>query len=192
MITRPNRVIEDPPIAKFLFSDTRMSWLWLVVRVYLGWQWLEAGLHKMSPAWLDGGTALKGFWEGAIAVPAEGRPPIAFDWYRDFIAFLVQTESYTWFAKLIVYGEILVGVGLILGAFVGISAFGGAFLNWNFIMAGSASTNGFLFILAVLLILAWKTAGYIGLDYFLLPYLGTPWKGEKPQSSRSAPAATTA
>jgi len=176
MLNRTARTIEDPPIAKFLFANTTMAWLWLVVRVYLGWQWLEAGLHKMTPAWLDGGAALKGFWTGAIALPAEGRPPIAFDWYRDFVAFLLQTESYTWFAKLIAYGEILIGVGLILGAFVGISAFFGALLNWNFIMAGAASTNGLLFVLAILLMLAWKVAGYIGLDYFLLSFLGTPWK----------------
>mgnify|MGYP007107465785 FL=1 len=176
MLNRTVRTIEDPPIAKFLFANTTMAWFWLVVRIYLGWKWLDAGLHKMTPAWLDGGAALKGFWTGAIAIPAEGRPAIAFDWYRDFIAFLLQTESYTWFAKLIVFGEILIGVALIVGAFVGISAFFGALLNWNFIMAGAASTNGLLFVLAILLMLAWKIAGYIGLDYFLLSFLGTPWK----------------
>lgn len=181
MLNRTARTIEDPPIAKFFFSNTKISWLWLIVRVYLGWQWIEAGSHKMTPAWLDGGTALKGFWTGAIAIPAEGRPAIAFDWYREFIAFLLQTESYTWFAKLIAYGEILIGVSLILGAFVGISAFFGALLNWNFIMAGAASTNGLLFVLAILLMLAWKTAGYFGLDYFLLSFLGTPWKSITPE-----------
>lgn len=181
MLNRTARTIEDPPVAKFLFGNTRMSWLWLVVRVYLGWQWIQAGSHKMTPAWLDGGAALKGFWTGAIAIPAEGRPAIAFDWYRDFIAFLLQTESYTWFAKLIAYGEILIGIGLILGAFVGISAFFGALLNWNFIMAGAASTNGLLFVLAILLMLSWKVAGYIGLDYFLLSFLGTPWKASTPE-----------
>lgn len=176
LMARPQRMIEDPPIAKLLFSNTRMAWLWLVLRVYLGYEWLDAGLHKLTPAWLDGGTALQGYWTRAVAMPAEGRPPIAFDWYRDFINFLLTTESYTWFAPLIVYGEILVGIGLIVGAFVGITAFFGAFLNWNFIMAGTASTNGLLFIVAILLMLAWKTAGYLGADYYLLAYLGTPWK----------------
>lgn len=178
LLTRPSRTIEDPPLARFLFASTAMSWLWLVLRVYLGWKWLDAGLHKLTPAWLDGGAALKGFWTGAIAVPAEGRPAIAFDWYRDFIAWLLNAEAYTWFGPLIVYGEIVIGVALIAGAFVGISAFAGAFMNWNFIMAGAASTNGLLFVIAILLMLAWKTAGFIGLDYFLLPFLGTPWKGE--------------
>ena len=176
IFSRPQREILDPPVARFFFSDTRSAWLWLIVRLYLGYEWLTAGWHKLTPAWLDGGAALRGFWEGAIVVPAEGRPPIAFGWYRNFIEFLLNTESYTWFAPLIVYGEILIGIALIVGAFVGISAFAGAMLNWNFIMAGAASTNAVLFTLAVLLMLAWKVAGYIGLDYWLLPWLGTPWR----------------
>jgi thiosulfate dehydrogenase [quinone] large subunit len=51
-------------------------------------------------------------------------------------------------------------------------------LNWNFMMAGSASSNPLLFAIAVGLILAWKVSGYIGLDYYLLRALGTPWHGE--------------
>ncbi len=122
------------------------------------------------------GFALKGFWERAIMIPEKGRPPISFDWYRDFLQYLLNTESYTWFGKLIAYGELLIGVALVLGAFVGIAAFFGAFMNWNFMMAGTASINPVLFTLAILLILAWKVAGYVGLDYYLLPLLGTPWK----------------
>jgi thiosulfate dehydrogenase [quinone] large subunit len=88
---------------------------------------------------------------------------------------LLNTESYTWFAKLIVAGELLIGFALIIGAFVGIAAFFGAAMNWNFIMAGSASTNGLMLLIAIVLVLAWKTAGYIGADYVLLRWLGVPW-----------------
>jgi thiosulfate dehydrogenase (quinone) large subunit len=51
-------------------------------------------------------------------------------------------------------------------------------------MAGAASTNAVLFTLAVLLMLAWKVAGWYGLDRFLLPLIGTPWtwvSAEPPQ-----------
>jgi len=109
------------------------------------------------------------------AGPAEGRPPIAFDWYRNFIQFMLDNGWYTWFAPLIAWGETLIGIALILGALTGIAAFFGAFMNWNFIMAGAASTNGMLLTLAVLLVLAWKVAGWWGLDRWLLPLLGTPW-----------------
>lgn len=184
--TTKGRVITDPPLAQFLFSDVRMSWLWLVLRVWLGYQWLNSGLGKAAnPAWVQTGEALKGYWTNAVAIPAEGRPMIAFDWYRSFLTFLLNSESYTWFAKLIVAGEVLVGVALILGAFVGIAAFFGATMNWNFIMAGSASTNGMLLVIAILLIMAWKTAGYLGLDYILLRWLGVPWQT---RSQEPAPA----
>jgi thiosulfate dehydrogenase [quinone] large subunit len=43
-------------------------------------------------------------------------------------------------------------------------------------MAGSASTNGLLFAVATGLVLAWKSAGWIGLDRWLLHWIGTPWQ----------------
>lgn len=178
-----HRVIEDPPLARFLFSDTRFSIVWTIVRVWLGITWIQAVLPKLSnPAWVETGEALKGFWMNAVAIPETGRPAIAFDWYRGFLQSLLDAEAYTWFSKVVVAGELLIGIALILGAFVGIAAFFGAFMNWNFIMAGAASTNGLLLVVAILLVLAWKTAGYLGLDYFLLPLLGTPWGRDKTET----------
>ncbi len=171
-----DRVIEDPAFVRTLFNDVRFSILWLVVRIWLGYQWIDAASHKIgNPAWVVTGDALKGYWSNAVAIPETGRPPIAFDWYRSFIQGLLDAQAYTWFAKLVAYGELLVGIALIVGAFVGIAAFFGAVMNWNFMMAGSASTNPMLFVAALLLIFAWKTAGFLGLDYFLLNWLGTPW-----------------
>jgi thiosulfate dehydrogenase [quinone] large subunit len=182
--------IQDPPFAQILFNTTKFAWLFLIIRIYLGWQWMQAGLHKIEDAkWVVSGEALKGYWLNAVKIPETGRPPISFDWYRSFLQFLLDTESYTWFAKLVAYGEFLIGVALIVGAFVGIAAFFGGFMNWNFIMAGSASTNGLLFALAVLLVLAWKVAGYYGLDYYLLRYVGVPWQRGGATLSTSATAA---
>jgi thiosulfate dehydrogenase [quinone] large subunit len=168
-------VIPDPPLATTLFSTTRFSWLWLILRLYLGWQWLSSGWGKISGGTWASGESLKGFWTNAVKVPESGKPPIAFDWYRDFIQFMLDRGWYTWFADVIMWGEFLIGIALILGAFVGIAAFFGAFLNWNFIMAGAASTNGLLFAIAIVLMLAWKVAGWYGLDRWLLPLVGTPW-----------------
>ncbi|HRE48194.1 MAG TPA: DoxX family membrane protein [Aggregatilineales bacterium] len=181
--TKGGVMIENPPLARFLFEDTRFAWFWAIVRVALGIQWLQSGWGKLStPAWMQTGDALKGFWERAAAIPEGGRPPIIFDWYRDFIQGLLNAGAYTWFAKLITFGEIAIGAALILGAFTGIAAFFGAFMNWNFIMAGTASSNALLALGALFLILAWKTAGWWGLDRFLLPRLGTPWSPRKPKS----------
>jgi thiosulfate dehydrogenase [quinone] large subunit len=167
-----------------------MGWVWLVLRIWVGYQWLEAGWHKLSEAaWVGGGSALQGYWQHAIAIPDTGRPAIAFGWYRDFLTMLLNAGAYTWFAKLIAYGEFLVGVALILGAFTGVAAFFGGLMNWNYMMAGSASTNPMLFVISVGLILAWKVAGRIGADYFLLPAIGTPWHAteEHEQHYRQAP-----
>ncbi|MGE5620126.1 MAG: hypothetical protein ACM3US_12820 [Sphingomonadaceae bacterium] len=175
--TKRQTVVEDPPLAKALFGDTRLSWLWLLVRLYVGYSWITSGLGKLSnPAWMDTGAALKGYWTSAVAIPATGKPPITFDWYRDFLNMLLAGNHHVWFAKLVAFGEMAVGLALILGAFVGIAAFFGGFMNWNFMMAGTASTNPVMFSLAIALMLAWKTAGYLGADRVLLPLLGTPWR----------------
>ena len=167
--------VADPPLAQFIFADRRFAWFWLIVRLYLGYTWLNSVWGKLSnPAWVNTGEALKGFWLNALKI--EPRPVIYFDWYRQFIQYLVDTQAWTWFAKSVVAGELLVGVALVLGAFTGIAAFVGGFLNWNFLMAGTASSNPVLFALAVFLVLAWKTAGHWGLDRYLLPLLGTPWQ----------------
>ena len=108
-------------------------------------------------------------------MPEGGRPPITYDWYRDFINFLLNGGHQTWFAPLVVFGEIAIGVALLFGVLTGFAAFFGAFMNMSFLLAGSASTNPVMFALAIGLILSWKVAGYYGVDRWLLPRLGTPW-----------------
>jgi hypothetical protein len=34
---------EQPRIARLLFSDVRFGWLWLPLRLYLGYMWFYAG-----------------------------------------------------------------------------------------------------------------------------------------------------
>jgi thiosulfate dehydrogenase [quinone] large subunit len=170
--------VEGPGFARFLFNNSAAGLFWLPVRVFVGVAWLDAGLHKFNdPGWTQGGSALRAYWDRAVAIPeAPARPAITFEWYRDFLNILRDANAETWFAWLVTLGEIAVGVGLILGALTGIAAFFGAFMNMSFLLAGSASTNPVMFILAIGLMLAWKVAGYYGLDRWLLPKLGTPWR----------------
>lgn len=177
--TRPRGsvVVPDPPFAVELFNNTRWSWLWLLMRLYLGYEWFTAGWEKLQdPGWTQTGVALQGFWKFATQVPAPpARPVIAFGWYRNFLLAMLNANAYTWFSKLVVAGELIVGVALILGIFTGIFAFIGAFMNFNFMMAGSASVNPLMFLFTIFVILAWKTAGWLGVDHWLLPLVGTPW-----------------
>jgi thiosulfate dehydrogenase [quinone] large subunit len=172
--------IEDPAGWKLLLGNTYLAILWMPIRFFVGQEWLSAGEHKVrDSAWMDGGSALQGYWTNAVRIPETGRAPITYNWFREFLQYMLDHEWYTWFAKLVAVGEVLVGLGLILGALVGIAAFFGTVLNFNFLLAGSTSTNPVLFGITVFLVLGWKVAGYIGLDRILLPVLGTPWKGGK-------------
>jgi thiosulfate dehydrogenase (quinone) large subunit len=92
---------------------------------------------------------------------------------------MLDAQTYPWFAKLLAVSELLFGIALIAGFFVGATAFFAGFMNWNFIMAVSASVNGVFFGLSVLLVLAWKIVGYYGVDYLLLPRIADLWMKPK-------------
>jgi len=152
-----------------------------------------AGWHKLTgTGWVDGGASLLGFWQSAVKVPATGSPSITFSWYRSFLQFLIDNHAQGWFAWLITLGELAVGIGLLVGALVGIAAFFGVVMNMSSLLAGSTSANPVMFAFAVGVMLAWKVAGYYGVDRWLLPRLGVPWHArvlEVPLTSRS-PAAS--
>lgn len=159
---------------KNIFQDQRFGLVWLVIRVWLGYQWLQAGIGKLTnPAgvWVGAkaGVALKGFWMKAagMATGPDGAllPPAAkYGWYQSFLKSLVNSGSEQWFSYLLVAGEILVGIALILGAVTTVAALFGALMNFNFMMAGTASSNPVLYTLAILLILAGVNAGLYGVD----------------------------
>jgi thiosulfate dehydrogenase (quinone) large subunit len=168
--------VDDPIRWQLLLGNIFFALFWLPVRFFVGREWFSAGMHKVTdPAWTDGGAAVRGFWERAVTVPAEGRPPITYDWYRQLLQYMLDNNWNTFFGPLIAWGELLVGVGILVGALVGIAAFFGTVMNVSFMLAGTASSNPVLFGLGVFLVLAWKVAGFWGLDRWLLPALGTPW-----------------
>jgi len=168
--------IEEPPFANALFGSTRWAWLWLLVRLYAGYQWIEAGWGKLTnPAWVGAksGTALAGFVQGALAKTSGAHPDVQ-EWYAWFLNHIVLPNAKVW-SYIVSFGEFLVGVALIVGLFAGIAAFFGVFMNTSYLLAGAVSINPILLILALFLILAWRTAGWWGLDRWVLPALGTPW-----------------
>lgn len=172
--------IPEPPFAQFLFGNTKLAPVWLILRVYVGWTWLTAGWGKVNnPAWVgpEAGGAIKGFLMGALEKTGGAHPDVS-GWYGEFLKTTAIPNAST-FSHMVAYGELLVGIGLILGIFTGITAFFGAFMNMNFLFAGAVSTNPIMFVIQLLLILAWRTAGFLGFDRYLLPMLGTPWKKGK-------------
>jgi thiosulfate dehydrogenase [quinone] large subunit len=167
--------IPEPNISRFLFADTRMAPVWLILRLWLGYQWLHAALGK----WIEGGWvgegaggAVKGFAQGAIA-QTKGEFPQVTGWYASFLEHVVLPNA-ALFSYLVIFGETLIGIALILGAFTGIAAFFGVFMNASFIFAGSAGANPLMALVAILIVLAWRVAGWWGLDRFILPVIGVP------------------
>ncbi|HET8571607.1 MAG TPA: DoxX family protein [Candidatus Limnocylindria bacterium] len=169
--------LREPPFARWLFADTRASWIWLIVRLYLGYEWLSSGLGKLgSPAWTgaQAGAAVNGFAQGALAKTGGDHPDVT-GWYAWFLQNVVVPNAGI-FGWLVTIGELAVGLALILGALTGIAAFFGIVMNANYLLAGTVSSNPILIILGTLLVLAWRNAGWLGLDRWLLPALGTPWQ----------------
>lgn len=146
---------------------------------------------EMTQVFLNRGDSMKGFLAGAAGVdPATGEKLLdengvaiagrtVFGWYENFLVWLVQNDSTSWFGPLVSWGETLVGLGLLFGALLGIAAFFGTLLNMNFMLAGTVSANPWMFALTVLIIIGWKVAGFLGFDRWLLPMLGTPWASDE-------------
>jgi len=148
---REHRSMEDPPLAGFLFQSSGfVTWLWLVVRVWLGAQWLMLG------------------WGVLAALPA------AADWLIIISAI----------------AHVVLGLALLAGVFVGIAATAGLIENvMAYALPGGFDGDPLQLIAATLLILAWKNAGYVGVDRYLLRVFGAPWWGTQvTHVSRSARA----
>jgi thiosulfate dehydrogenase [quinone] large subunit len=174
--------LQEPRWARFLFASTNAAWLWLVVRLYLASVFIPAGWGKVtSGEWVFGdGTPVQGMVGGAIA--SDATPA----WYVWFLEAVVQPNA-SLFATLVAFGELAVGLGLLVGLLTGIAAFGGVFLNGNFVLAGALGSNPALIILGTLLVVAWRNAGWIGLDRWLLPWVHERFHERDERSSHADP-----
>ncbi len=75
-VASPWQVLVDAPdhnllISTLLFRSRSGSLLWLIVRLWLGYEWLNAGYQKIwgserSAFWFGGGTGVKGFASASI------------------------------------------------------------------------------------------------------------------------------
>ncbi|MBI3287855.1 MAG: DoxX family membrane protein [Chloroflexi bacterium] len=154
--------------------------LWLaLVRIVIGYEWLKGGWEKVA----DPEFAAK--MGGTLAFFAKDNPN---GWYVDFLNAMALPNS-TLFAALVAYGELWVGISLILGLFGTVGAFFGLLMNINFFLAAShlsPSTYGINLIMAlvqVILILGGASKAF-GLDQLLydrLPRLFPWWLERAPE-----------
>jgi thiosulfate dehydrogenase [quinone] large subunit len=160
--------------SEWLFRSHRASVLWLLVRIWLGYQWINAGYQKIwgserTVFWFGSGAGVKGFATAGVAGSTAGKGSGAsYGWWAGFLHNFVTPNS-AWIAKFISLAEILIGVAILLGLFTGAAAAAGLSLNVVYMFSGSAGVNPMYAILSVLLVLAWRNAGWLGLDRFALP-----------------------
>lgn len=139
----------------------------LFIRVYLGWQWLTAGWHKLT-----GGFDAGGFLKNAIAKPIADKATGELT-YPTFTAFLEHfaMPNVKLINIMIPLGEFLVGLGLLLGALTTAAAFFGLLMNFMFLFAGTVSTNPWMVLVGTIVFIGGANAGKFGVDYYLLPLL---------------------
>jgi thiosulfate dehydrogenase (quinone) large subunit len=165
----------EPAISKFFFGSEGSSILWFVVRMYVGAEWLLAGWEKViSPAWGTSGKAIAGFTAGALAKTSGANPAVQ-GWYAWFLQHIVLPNAGL-FSFLVTWGEVAVGLGILLGILTGIAAGFGVLMNLNYLLSGTVSVNPILGMLGLFLCFSWRVCGWIGFDRWLLPALGLPWK----------------
>ncbi len=165
----------EPAISKFFLGSTGASELWFVLRMEVGASWFLAGWEKVtSPVWGTSGKALAGFVAGALA-KSSGANPAVQGWYAWFLQHVVL-PNVGFFSFIVTWGEVAVGLGVLLGVLTGIAAGFGVLMNLNYLLAGTVSINPVLGMFGLFLVFSWRVCGWIGFDSVLLPAIGLPWK----------------
>jgi thiosulfate dehydrogenase (quinone) large subunit len=151
---------------KFLRENKIATALLTVIRLYLGYEWLTAGYHKLT-----GGFDTTGFLKGAIANPVKGPDgSVVYGWYVSFLQHLALPNAHI-FNTIVPLGEFLVGLGLILGCLTTAAAFFALVMNFSYVFAGTVSSNPMDILLGVIIIAAGFNAGRIGLDRWVIPFI---------------------
>lgn len=159
-------------LTDWLYRSATASVIWLAVRLWLGYSWMNAGYQKIwgsekAAFWFGGGAGVKGFASAGVAGSTTGKGGASYGWWAGFLHnFVIPNAS--WIAKLVALGELIIGVALILGLFTGLAALAGLVLNLTYMFSGSAGVNPMYAMASVGLILGWRNAGWLGLDRFAL------------------------
>jgi len=151
-----------PGVFTWLRQSKIASVAWLAVRVWIGIMWFQAGWSKVfgaeNPSFLhNNGAAVAGF---------AGHGTAAYSWWASIMhSFVVPNAS--WIAVLVAFGELAIGLGLIVGFLTRTAAVASLFLLLTYVMSGTAGVTGFYALCALIVLATWRTSTWIGLDGLL-------------------------
>ena len=155
-------------------ADKRVAGIaWLALRWWLASVWLAAGWGKAfgdrAPAWVGetAGAAVTGFLKGALEKTGGDNPEVL-AWYAAFVRGVALPNAKL-FGYLVAYGELLVGLALVVGLFTRFAALMGVLMNLAYLFAGVSSQNPPMLLAEAAIVFAGGAAGYYGLDRYLLP-----------------------
>jgi thiosulfate dehydrogenase [quinone] large subunit len=140
---------------------TLSVWFILALRLMIGIAFFQSGLDKV----LSGEFSAAGYLQNAPA--ANGSPAAAMGqttWFVEFVNVAVP------------WGEVLIGLGVIVGAFTRLAAFWGAFMmllfylgNWD--VAHGYINGDFAYMLVFLSVAAFGAGRILGLDTYIEQYV---------------------
>jgi thiosulfate dehydrogenase [quinone] large subunit len=176
--------------------DPRLGMVWLAARLFVGWKFLEAGWDKVTgEGWLGSTEAIHGFLGGATSPEATaGEHASVSTWYAWLVNHVFLHLSGL-LSYLVPFGEMAIGIGLILGIFTLGAAFFGAMLNLLFMLSGSLSAgiNPIMFGLGLMIMFAGSAAYVYGVDAVMLPRIKEWWVDRQagaPTAGEPTPRAT--
>jgi thiosulfate dehydrogenase [quinone] large subunit len=164
----------------FLRKNKPVSILLAVLRVYLGYTWVMAGWGKITGGQFDA----SGFLQGALA-KATGENPVVQGWWAVFLE-NVAIPNVEAFNFLVPWGELLVGLGLLIGCFTKTAVFFGIAMNFSYMFSGTTSTNPQLVLLSMFILVSAMNAGRYGVDGLIMPTLKEKLFVEKTREEKEA------
>jgi thiosulfate dehydrogenase [quinone] large subunit len=160
-----------------------------LLRIVVGAWFLKAVWTKLTLAWVGGVVPLPvvsprflAFHPKRVAEFAGDKP---IDWYKAFLQETVLPQAKL-FATLQAYGEVVVGLGLVLGLFTGLTAVIGLVLSLNYGLATqwmSPNQQGFHLLLVTLMLIfflvragrTWGLDAWIASNYPKSPLVRRPF-----------------
>jgi thiosulfate dehydrogenase [quinone] large subunit len=172
--------LHTPSYWHWLKRSKSAALVWTAMRIWLGVMWLQAGIAKIwgnenSSFLHHNGAGVAGFAAHGVA---------AYSWWGSFLhSFVVPNAG--WIGVLIAFAEFAIGVCLAIGFLTPLAALGSLALLFTYVMSGTASVCAFYALFAIVILMMWRTSGWIGVDGLL------SGRHQRRDISRGEPVVTT-